>query len=65
MATWPWYGGLLLHNLYDAQVFLDSKSYTHVMRWATEIQARPAVQRGQRVELQGMLTHQQIHYVWW
>jgi GST-like protein len=49
MATYPWYGGLVLHNLYDAAVFLDVKSYTHVVRWATEIQARPAVQRGQRV----------------
>jgi GST-like protein len=49
MATWPWYGGLVLHNLYDAEVFLDAKSYTNVARWAREIQERPAVRRGQRV----------------
>jgi GSH-dependent disulfide-bond oxidoreductase len=49
MATWPWYGGLVLHNLYDAEVFLDAKSYGNVLRWAKEIEARPAVQRGQRV----------------
>lgn len=49
MATWPWYGGLVLHNLYDAEVFLDAKSYSHVVRWAQEIQERPAVRRGQRV----------------
>jgi len=49
MATHPWYGGLVLNNLYDAEVFLDAKSYTNVVRWATEIQQRPAVQRGQRV----------------
>jgi len=49
MATCPWYGGLLLNNLYDAEVFLDTKSYTNVLRWAGEIQERPAVQRGQRV----------------
>ena len=49
MATWPWYGGLVLHNLYDAEVFLDVKSYTNVVRWAEEIQERPAVRRGQRV----------------
>ena len=49
MATWPWYGGLVLHNLYDSEVFLDVKSYTHVDRWAREIQERPAVRRGQRV----------------
>jgi GST-like protein len=49
MATHPWYGGLVLNNLYDAEVFLDARSYTNVVRWATEIQRRPAVQRGQRV----------------
>jgi GST-like protein len=49
MATWPWYGGLVLHNLYDAEAFLDAKSYTNVVRWAQEIQERPAVRRGQRV----------------
>ena len=49
MATWPWYGGLVLHNLYQAEEFLEAKSYQHVVRWATEIQERPAVQRGQRV----------------
>jgi GST-like protein len=49
MSTYPWYGGLVLHNLYDAEVFLDVKSYTHVVRWAREIQERPAVKRGQRV----------------
>jgi GST-like protein len=49
MATWPWYGGLLLHGLYSAAEFLDVASYTHVMRWAEEIAARPAVVRGRRV----------------
>jgi GSH-dependent disulfide-bond oxidoreductase len=49
MATYPWYGSLVLNNLYNAEVFLDAKSYTHVVRWATDIQQRPAVQRGQRV----------------
>jgi GST-like protein len=49
IATYPWYGSVVLNNIYDAEVFLDVKSYTHVVRWASEIQARPAVQRGQRV----------------
>ena len=49
MATYPWYGSAVLHNIYDAEVFLDAKSYTNVVRWASEIQKRPAVQRGQRV----------------
>lgn len=49
MATFPWYGSVVLNNIYDAEEFLDAKSYTNVVRWASEIQERPAVQRGQRV----------------
>jgi GST-like protein len=49
MATWPWYGGLVLHKLYDAEVFLEAKSYKSVVRWAEEISERPAVRRGERV----------------
>ena len=32
-----------------AQEFLDVNSYTHVKRWAETIEARPAVQRGRKV----------------
>ena len=39
----------MLGNLYNAQEFLDVASYTHVTRWAAEIQERPAVKRGARV----------------
>jgi GST-like protein len=49
MATFPWYGGLVLGKLYEAAEFLDVISYTHVVRWASEIQERPAVKRGRRV----------------
>ncbi len=49
IAIWPWYGGLVLNRLYDAAEFVDAQSYTHVIRWAEEIDARPAVQRGRRV----------------
>ena len=49
MAIWPWYGQLVLGRLYDAAEFLDVESYTHVMRWAKAIDARPAVQRGRMV----------------
>jgi GST-like protein len=49
MANCAWYGSLVLGSLYDAQTFLDVKSYKNVARWATEIQKRPAVRRGQRV----------------
>ena len=49
MAIYPWYGGLVEEKLYDAGVFLDVKSYEHVIRWAAELAERPAVKRGQRV----------------
>ena len=49
MMIWPWYGGLVLYNLYQAAEFLDTASYTHVNRWANEIQARPTVKRGEMV----------------
>lgn len=49
MASYPWYGGLAAHNIYEAGDFLDSTSYTHVLRWVNDIEARPAVRRGRRV----------------
>jgi GST-like protein len=49
IAIWAWYGQLVLGRLYGAAEFLDVESYTHVMRWAKEIDARPAVQRGRMV----------------
>ena len=49
MANYPWYGSLVIGEIYSAQEFLDVKSYGNVIRWATDIQARPAVQRGERV----------------
>jgi GST-like protein len=49
MANYAWYGALVLHNIYDAEEFLDVASYSHVVRWAEEIEKRPAVARGRRV----------------
>ena len=49
MAIWAWYGQLVLGRLYEAAEFLDVTSYENVMRWAKEIDARPAVQRGRMV----------------
>ena len=49
VATWPWYGQLVLGRLYDAAEFLDVTSYKNVLRWAEDIDARPAVQRGRMV----------------
>ena len=49
IANYAWYGALVLHNIYDAKKFLDVASYKNVARWATEIEARPGVKRGRRV----------------
>lgn len=49
MCTWPWYGNLLRGQQYDAGEFLNVDEYTNVRRWAEEIWARPAVQRGRKV----------------
>ncbi|KAA1151249.1 glutathione-dependent disulfide-bond oxidoreductase [Pseudoalteromonas sp. FUC4] len=49
IAIWPWYGSLVLGDLYDAAEFLDVASYTHVVRWAKQVADRPAVKRGRRV----------------
>jgi len=49
IATWPWYGKLVLGEIYNAGEFLQVESYQNLRRWAKEIQARPAVKRGCKV----------------
>jgi GST-like protein len=49
IAVWPWYGGLVQGRLYGAAEFLQVQEYRHVLRWSEEIAARPAVQRGRKV----------------
>jgi GSH-dependent disulfide-bond oxidoreductase len=49
IATFSWYGWLVMDNLYEASEFLDVASYKNVNRWANEINERPAVQRGRKV----------------
>jgi len=49
MAIWPWYGNLVRGDLYGAGEFLSVHEYKQVRRWADEVFARPAVQRGRRV----------------
>lgn len=53
IAIWPWYGALVLNRVYSAAEFLQAESYTHVNRWAHEIDARSAVKRG-RIVNRGM-----------
>ncbi len=49
IAIWPWYGALAKGVLYEAAEFLQVHEYTHVIRWADQVAARPAVQRGRKV----------------
>ena len=61
MATWPWYGALVKGQLYGAGEFLSVHEYTHVLRWADEIAARPAVQRGRMVNRSWGEANTQLH----
>ncbi len=49
IAIAPWYGSLVLKNIYNAAEFLDVASYENVVRWATEVSEREAYKRGSRV----------------
>lgn len=61
IAIWPWYGAVVLGRAYDAAEFLDAHSYKNLMRWAKEIDARPAVQRGQMVNRTWGEPEDQLH----
>ncbi|NML10055.1 glutathione-dependent disulfide-bond oxidoreductase [Sphingobium sp. AR-3-1] len=61
IAIWPWYGGLVLGRAYDAAEFLDVASYKNVVRWAQQIDARPAVKRGRMVNKVNGPLEEQLH----
>ncbi|MBE9103184.1 glutathione-dependent disulfide-bond oxidoreductase [Vacuolonema iberomarrocanum] len=61
IAIWPWYGGLVLNRLYDAAEFIDAQSYSHLVRWAKAIDARPAVRRGRMVNRTWGPPEEQLH----
>ena len=61
MAVWPWYGGVVLGQLYDAAEFLGVHEYTHVLRWARQVAERPAVQRGRMVNRAWGDASEQLH----
>ncbi|PVZ66676.1 glutathione-dependent disulfide-bond oxidoreductase [Pelagibaculum spongiae] len=61
IAIWPWYGALVMNQAYEAAEFLDTDSYQHVNRWANEILARPAVQRGKMVNKSWGELEEQLH----
>ncbi|WP_096085704.1 glutathione-dependent disulfide-bond oxidoreductase [Agaribacterium haliotis] len=49
IALWPWYGVLVLGELYSAAEFLNVQQYQHVQRWAKNIAKRPAARRARVV----------------
>ncbi len=52
MAVYAWFGLLYRGFAYnDAATFLSLNEYTNVGRWVEEILARPAVKRGQKVNV--------------
>jgi GST-like protein len=61
IAIWPWYGALAKGLLYEAGEFLQVQEYTHVQRWADELAARPAVQRGRMVNRVMGAPESQLH----
>jgi len=62
MAIWPWYGSLALGTSYPgADEFLQSASYTHVLRWAKELADRPGVKRGRIVNRANGPLDEQLH----
>jgi GSH-dependent disulfide-bond oxidoreductase len=61
IAIWPWYGALAKGLLYEAGEFLQVHEYTHVQRWAEELAARPAVQRGRMVNRVMGAPESQLH----
>jgi len=61
IATWPWYGNLVLGTLYNAAEFLQVENYENVRRWAKEILTRPSVQRGRMVNRTWGEPEEQLH----
>jgi GST-like protein len=61
MATWPWYGNLVLGEAYGAGDFLQVESYKNLRRWAKEVLQRPAVMRGRKVNRTWGELSEQLH----
>ncbi len=49
MAIWPWYGAVVRNLAYSAAEFLETHTYTNLIRWIDEVGQRPAVRRGTMV----------------
>jgi GSH-dependent disulfide-bond oxidoreductase len=61
MAVWPWYGALAKGRLYTVGEFLQVQEYANLQRWTDAIGARPAVQRGRKVNCAWGEPSDQLH----
>jgi len=61
IAIWPWYGQVVLDTVYEASEFLQAHEYTHLNRWAKELQSREAVKRGRMVNRTFGEPEEQLH----
>ena len=62
IAVWPWYGALMNGALYgESAEFLQVQEYKNMRRWTDAIAARPAVQRGRKVNRSFGAPADQLH----
>ncbi|MDA9975737.1 glutathione-dependent disulfide-bond oxidoreductase [Alphaproteobacteria bacterium] len=62
MAIWPWYGNLTTGAMYgESATFLETHTYTNVLRWRDEIAGRAAVKRGRMVNRVNGKLSEQLH----
>ncbi|WP_308516135.1 glutathione-dependent disulfide-bond oxidoreductase [Sphingomonas flavescens] len=62
IAIWPWYGGVALNRTYEgAGEFLAVHEYKNLVRWAKQLDARPAVKRGRIVNKLSGDPSEQLH----
>jgi len=61
MAIWPWYGALVDNKVYEAAEFLQTHTYTNVVRWTQQLEERSAVKRGRMVNRAWGKPAEQLH----
>lgn len=61
IAVFPWYGALAKGLIYNAGTFLAVHEYRHLNAWADRMLARPAVQRGRKVNNVNGKPENQLH----
>lgn len=60
IAIWPWYGQLVINQVYAAAEFLEAHHYKHLLRWTNQVGQRPAVKRGAMVNRTWGEPHEQL-----